>query len=132
MVFLVVRKRKHELEEPSRVDNIRVPEEVKTEPRSELEPTAKSTESQESIESEPVEPEPTPTKRTEEKAEPMEVPRDETTLQEVTQNAQEPGADGISAPDLQQIQHVPCPICQNLITVYTTPCPECGTNLNWD
>jgi len=34
-------------------------------------------------------------------------------------------------PMQSQVQMVPCPICQNSIAVYTTPCPHCKTNLNW-
>ena len=28
-------------------------------------------------------------------------------------------------------QEVPCPICKKMMPVYTTPCPHCGTNMNW-
>jgi hypothetical protein len=31
----------------------------------------------------------------------------------------------------EQLQNVTCPSCQNLIAIYTTPCPHCGIELNW-
>ncbi|WP_455393162.1 fibronectin type III domain-containing protein [[Eubacterium] cellulosolvens] len=31
----------------------------------------------------------------------------------------------------QPMQLVPCPICQNMIPVYSTPCSQCKTELNW-
>jgi cytochrome c-type biogenesis protein CcmH/NrfF len=30
-----------------------------------------------------------------------------------------------------QTQQIPCPICQNEITIYTSPCQHCGSELNW-
>jgi hypothetical protein len=31
----------------------------------------------------------------------------------------------------EQPQMIPCPTCQNAIPVFSTPCPLCGTELNW-
>ncbi len=30
------------------------------------------------------------------------------------------------------IQQVPCPTCKNQISVYSSPCIHCGTNMNWN
>jgi hypothetical protein len=42
------------------------------------------------------------------------------------------------APEVEQepvqnveVQTVPCPICNKQIKVYSSPCPHCGTNMNW-
>jgi len=29
-------------------------------------------------------------------------------------------------------QNIPCPICQNTISFYTTPCPYCESDLVWE
>ena len=34
-------------------------------------------------------------------------------------------------PELTETQTVPCPICQNQIQIHVTPCPHCGSELNW-
>lgn len=46
---------------------------------------------------------------------------------EVTEEkpAEEPAAEG------GEVQLVPCPTCQQMIPVYTTPCPNCGQHFNW-
>jgi len=31
----------------------------------------------------------------------------------------------------ESVQEVPCPICQTMIPVYSSPCSNCGTHLNW-
>ncbi len=36
-----------------------------------------------------------------------------------------------SSPPVTLLRQIPCPTCQNLIEIYETPCPHCGTNLNW-
>lgn len=32
----------------------------------------------------------------------------------------------------QDVQYVPCPICQKMIPIYSDPCPQCGRNMNWN
>jgi hypothetical protein len=50
---------------------------------------------------------------------------------EPTQPA-EPAAPAAETQQQQQPQQqIACPLCQNMIAPYTTPCPHCNNNLNW-
>jgi hypothetical protein len=30
-----------------------------------------------------------------------------------------------------ELQQVPCPVCQQMIVIYSDPCPHCGTDMTW-
>lgn len=54
-----------------------------------------------------------------------------TATQESPQTVSPEDQDKQKAEKPEPVQKVPCPICQNMIPVYSSPCSNCGTHLNW-